>query len=598
MITYSLDFETGYTKGRDIKSLGVVGYLRHPETDIYLVSIAGDDGYQFVGHPKDVPWQALEGSTFISHNRSFDLAVHAELRRRGLPVTDPTEWHCTADMAAYLQAPRSLKDASKELLGIEVDKSQRDAMQGRDYGSLSPTERAALNAYALKDSELCLQLWKQEGHKWPAHERDYSYHTTTMCNRGIGIDLPAVEAGIAKMQEVLAEAATRIPWAGKLDLKGKEIKITSSKELKEECKRRGIPPPTTTDAKKEEWINWLDEHEEQADFVKAMQRTRRATRTLRVLEQMRVRTIDGRLYYPLMYGGAQHTMRWSGGGSDDSGERESGLNMQNLPTGEFEGVDIRSMLIPDPGHVFVVSDYAQIEARITLWYGGNERLLEMARNGMSIYEADARANKGWSGKGKLRDLDPQFYKFVKAQYLGLGFSMGHIKYQKVARNQGGIVLSSAEAKRTVDAFRRENPGVVDMWKKFDRGLAASLGPRHFETELPSGSRIHYFDLVRTDGSYSARTVRGGDRKFIYGGKCFQNGVQRTAREILAEAVVKTECAGMPVMMHTHDEEVAMVPIEGAKEALHEVERIMQDVPEWAGGLPIAVEATLMERYGK
>lgn len=31
MNTYAVDFETSYTKDRDIKSLGVIGYLRHPD---------------------------------------------------------------------------------------------------------------------------------------------------------------------------------------------------------------------------------------------------------------------------------------------------------------------------------------------------------------------------------------------------------------------------------------------------------------------------------------------------------------------------------------------------------------------------------------
>ena len=42
--TVAVDIETTYVKKtRDISSLGVVPYLEHPETEIYLMSVVADD---------------------------------------------------------------------------------------------------------------------------------------------------------------------------------------------------------------------------------------------------------------------------------------------------------------------------------------------------------------------------------------------------------------------------------------------------------------------------------------------------------------------------------------------------------------------------
>ena len=54
------------------------------------------------------------------------------------------------------------------------------------------------------------------------------------------------------------------------------------------------------------------------------------------------------------------TGRFSGGGK---------LNVQNLGRAGL-GAQIRGLLVAKPGHVFVIADFAQIEARITAWYSG------------------------------------------------------------------------------------------------------------------------------------------------------------------------------------------------------------------------------------
>src|ERR1700761_590032 len=128
----AVDFETFYSKEVSISVRGVDGYLRHPETEIYLVSIVGDEGEEFVGHPSDFDWHCLVGRELWSHNAAFDRRVYHYLRQRNphLPDLLTPLWNCTANLSVYHRGGRSLKKAVENLLGGEVSKDVRKAMMG------------------------------------------------------------------------------------------------------------------------------------------------------------------------------------------------------------------------------------------------------------------------------------------------------------------------------------------------------------------------------------------------------------------------------------------------------------------------------------
>lgn len=577
----SYDTESSYAKDRDIRSLGVAGYVRRPETDHYLVSSYSADG-AWVGSPAECPWNA--DAVWISHNAAYDSQVIAELRRRGIPIPAPVEWNCTADMAAYLQSPRSLADASRELLGIELDKSVRGEMKGKDYHSLDAGEKVRWAEYALLDAKACYLLWQQHSHKWPEHERAVSRHTAMTGARGIGIDLAAVTRGIELLEQHRWEAEQRIPWAA-------DKPASSPLALKAECQRLGLMPPGTTEEKSEifqAWIEENEENEEKADFVRAVGQWRRANRLLKVLEAMRTRTVDDRLRYGLKYFGATHTGRWSG---------DAGLNLQNLPRKPYAGVDARACLVPGPGKKLVVADYAQIEARVSVWLAGDEATLEMLRGGMDIYESHARRTMGYADPRPLKDVDNEKRQFAKCRVLALGFGLGAVKFQSIVKQWTGMDISASQAKQMVDNFRRTNPGITGLWSRLERGLRDSRGG-DFATELPSGRSIRYMDVAATDRQLTGKVELGGPRKFLYGGLLMENLVQATAREIFAAAILRVEAAGIPVVLHCHDELVCEVDAGSAEEAREDVEQLMSAAPEWAEGLPIAAEASVKDFYGK
>ena len=81
---------------------------------------------------------------------------------------------------------------------------------------------------------------------------------------------------------------------------------------------------------------------------------------------------------------------------------------------------------------------------------------------------------------------------------------------------------------------------------------------------------------------------GTNRKWTriesYGAKFCENIVQATARDVLAEAMLRLEKKGFDIVCHIHDEVVLEVP-EGIS-SVEEVNEIMAVCPDWCEGLPL------------
>ena len=85
---------------------------------------------------------------------------------------------------------------------------------------------------------------------------------------------------------------------------------------------------------------------------------------------------------------------------------------------------------------------------------------------------------------------------------------------------------------------------------------------------------------------------------VWGGLLTENVVQAISRDLLAEAMLRIDQAGLDIVAHVHDECVIEVKEDVADLAMRKFSRLMNMVPDWAEGLPIKANAWTAKRYVK
>lgn len=237
----------------------------------------------------------------------------------------------------------------------------------------------------------------------------------------------------------------------------------------------------------------------------------------------------------------------------------------------------------------------------------------------------------------------------QAMARGYGLDIGE-RYDSIVRNSPTSVTEKAEAawqsrgKRSgmshnawVAAevikllWREAHPNVTALWwnlqdaalDALDRpGETVVCGPVKFRKagsfmflQLPSGRALCYpyprpaMKEMPWDGDdgrpamrrvFSYKGVDSYTRKwtdcYAYGGLWAENVTQAVARDLLAEAVVRLEEAGYPVVLTVHDEIVAEVDHDFG--TVDEFCSIMTALPAWAAGCPVAAEGWEGDRYRK
>lgn len=579
----AIDFETYYDKVYSIKTMGVDAYINDPQFDPYLVAIYSDE-IQFVGHPRDFDWDLVKNKNVVAHNARFDETVHARCEELGIipKGKSPSRWYCTADLAVFLQAPRSLAGAARALLGVTLDKSTRDKLAKLTYKeACAKGLKQEVDDYALSDAKHCYEIFEKYHRDWPRLEKDISQQNREDGRRGVRVDTPLLKENITKLTHTLWEAGNKIPW----DWSDNKTPL-SPKALKLQCRKEGIRCPTSLAKDSSDCIAWEETYGDKYPWVGAMRDWRRANIMLKRVETIRDRLKDDVFPYTIKYFGG-HTGRFSGDG---------GFNMQNMPRSENMGVDLRGLFIPREGKKMVIADLAQIEARIILWLAGDMATLETVAGGVSVYEAHAIRTMGYDpARGPLEEVDPDGYRLAKARVLGLGFGCGDKKFRVLAKTMCNIDMTAKEAKQTVVDFRATNPKIVNFWGRLQRDCAWSKG-KDFTVELPSGREMTYHSVkYGTDGLTAELEEGGGRRVYLYGGKIAENVTQATARDVFIEGMDRLNKAGHQQLFHAHDEHVLEVDKDVE---LKEIEKIIAVTPKWLEGCPIEAKVFCVERYTK
>ena len=293
-----------------------------------------------------------------------------------------------------------------------------------------------------------------------------------------------------------------------------------------------------------------------------------------------------------------------------NGKVVSNCNLQNLK----RGGELRRSILAPKGHVVVVADSSQIEARVLAWLAQQMDIVNAFATKQDVYKLMASVIYGVPVEDVTKDQ-----RFIgKICVLGLGYGMGPQKLQQTLK-QGTmgppVDISEDECRRIVQIYRQKNWKIKAFWKKMDQvitnmtlGIESKEGPLEVGKgfiRLPNGMFLQYFglhgtaeitrdDLVMTETTYLTRT----GRTKMYGGLLTENVVQALSRVIIAEQMLKIHDAGYRICTMAHDEIVIIAKKKDAKKALDFMIKTMSTPPDWAPGLPLAADGDFDINYSK
>jgi len=653
-----IDFET-YSEA-DLVKVGAWSYSKHPSTEVLIMAYAFDDDEPRVWLPgQELPdfanYMKLGGIMdfqLSAWNDFFEMSIWYNVLRWPLPR--PKYWSDTAAKAAALALPRTL-DGCGQALGLGTDvakmkegkrliqifskpkKSMKKETRGqlvRTYPSDFPDEFNKFIEYCRQDviAERTIDRMLPE---LQPRTRELWELDRTINLRGVYFDMESVNNAIATREKAREAAIERVAeeTSGILD------NISSRPQFMEYLEAIGC---RLDNAQKEYLKRKLDELEasgENPDAAEIIRLRLEVSKSSLAKYDKLLEIVDdeNRARGLLRFHGAS-TGRWSG----------NLFQPQNLPRGSVDLPDLcidllkyrdpelleiffdepleaislclRGMLCAPPGKRLIVSDFSQIESRVLAWLAGALDKLEAYRTGLDIYKVNAAA----AYKVKYEDVTKAQRTIGKVIELACGYQGGVGAFNSMA-DVYGVVIPEAEAKTLIKNWRLGNPKVTSFWSNVEAAAVKAVrepgsvqavrGIRYrvqgsgvssfLFCYLPSGRRIAYHRPRLVDGAFDRQQIeflgmnsvtRKYTRQRTYGGKLVENITQAVAMDCMADKMIDLDAAGYPIVLTVHDEIVAELP-EG-KGCLEDFNSIMEKVPAWCKGLPIAADGYEARRYKK
>lgn len=641
MKTISIDIET-YSSVNLTKS-GVYKYCEADDFEILLFAYSVDGGEVKVvdlAMGETIPLPVLNA---LTDENVLKWAFNAQFERICLSKyigkhMTAKAWRCTMVWAATLGLPLSLEGVGA-VLGLEKQKltegkeliryfctpgKLRDGTTIRHPPQDAPERWEQFKKYNIRDVEVEMSIQKRLS-KFPVSETEWQNYILDqeINDRGIMLDMDLVESAIEcdnEMRESNLQTAREIT--------GLE-NPNSTVQLKEWLSEQGVKTETLSKDAIEELLS------EATDNVAEMLNIRKQLAKSSVKKYTAMETAvckDSRARGLIQFYGANRTGRYAG----------RLIQVQNLPQNHLPDLEqartlvkkgfyndiemlydfvpfvlselIRTAFVPKPGCRFYVADFAAIEARVIAWLAGESWRQDVFASGGDIYCASASQmfhvpveKNGVNGhlrqKGKIAELA-----------LGYGGSVGALKAMGAVQ----MGIDESELQPLVDAWRRANTKIVRFWYAVDsavkecikeghdtktHGISFSLQSGILFITLPSGRRLAYVKPRIGENRFGGESVTyegiSGAKKWerleSYGAKFVENIVQATARDILAEAMLRLNTSGFDIVMHIHDEAV----IEAAPEtSLDEICRVMGQTPAWADGLILRADGYVCDFYRK
>jgi DNA polymerase len=248
------------------------------------------------------------------------------------------------------------------------------------------------------------------------------------------------------------------------------------------------------------------------------------------------------------------------------------------------------------------------------WCAGDKQALEVFASGRDPYKVMATKIFGVNYDAVSK---PQRH-LGKIAELSLGYGCGAQKFEWTAARQGvDLRAAGINAEQVVRAWREQHAPIVRFWYAMqDAFFAAANGldsrdradgfeftssddGKDVALWLPSGRPIIYNDVrIGSDDRGRPRLAFTGTRgaEHTWGGKIVENAIQALCRDLLADALVNAERAGLCPVLHIHDSQICEIPIASEKEGSSLLNKTMSSRPDWARGFPLEAVGHSGVRY--
>ena len=643
-----VDFET---RSRcDLLSHGGYNYAQDASTDVLCMSYAFDDGdvsTWIQGQPFPDEVRHFKGQ-IRAHNAAFERLIFWYVLQINFDIT---QFYCTATQARANCAPGSLEDVGR-FSGATMRKDHRGKQLirllsiPRADGTFNndPTLMAEMIAYCEQDVKVMRTISKAMRNLSDDELRDYHINET-INDRGVLLDRPLADSAIRYasveleeieriVSEVTKGAITSVrsprmrewvqervgPEALKLmtTYKEGEKKMSIDKSVRANLLLLAEENPDEVPSDVADVIQCADDL-----WASSVAKFNRLSQ-LADVEDDRVRgafvfaggSATGRAS---SYGAQVHNFTRRCAKEPDEVRQAMVRGHAIVPkfgrrvTDVLKGM-LRPALIPAKGKSLVVADWNAVEARLTPWLSNDPRadeVLDVFRSGRDIYVREAAGIFG------LREdqITSDKRQIGKVAILSCGFGGGVGAFGAMGRNYG-IILTESDAKRTVDAWRRANQWAVNYWQKLEEAYTRALRNTgrefsagrvtylydgvHLWYALPSGRVLCYpFAKLEPDGVTYAKAAwkpaadaTEWPRARLWKGLACENITQAVANDLLRHSLRLID----DVILHVHDEIV--VETDKPDEVLQQMSDVMCTPPDWAKGLPLSIESSVMLRYGK
>lgn len=645
-----------------IKDSGAYKYIESPDFEILILGYAFDDGPVKIvdlAQGEAIPSEFVEAlldpdCVKVAHNAVFE---RLSFRRIGYDIP-AAQWYCTSVKAAYCGLPLSLDEVSKrlDLQNKKLDTGKAlikyfscpcaptkiNGMRTRNYPRHAPLKWEMYKDYNAYDVLAEREIFqKLSAYEIPDIERKMYVLDQNINDRGILVDIEFAESAIAvdnAYKSVLTKRAFELTGAQNTNSVSQIIKWIGDKT-----------GTKISSLSKDAMADLHEQFKNYPEIIEMLGIRQKLSKTSikKYYAMLNCAMRDNRCRGLFQFYGANRTGRWAGRLLQLQNLYKNHIPNIELPRElirrrDFDAVEmlygdtadilsqlVRTALIAPPGKTFAVADFSAIEARVISWLADEKWRMDVFNGDGKIYEAAGAKMFNVPISAITKGSEMRQKSKIAELALGYGGTIGAL------RRMGGerMGLSDTDMKDLVRKWRDASPAIVALWSELDEASKEAVRKRkpvcctckniifncdgQFMTvKLPSGRKLFYanprFREKKIGRSFTTSSVlcysgivqdtkkikSGWAEIDTYGGKLTENIVQAIARDLLGNSMLNIQSEGFQIVMHVHDEVISEIPVESKKEHYDAMVSVMEQIPDWAEGLPLKADGYITPFYIK